>query len=102
VPHYTHTDPHPFKTQQTITQYREECLKRGDVGCAKPHAQCTSNVKGTVLSRYYTFESHAAISKRFQVDTEKQNSYEHKSRPRRPEPTPVSFLAPAYMLYQGL
>jgi hypothetical protein len=50
VSHYTHSDTYPFKTQHNITQYREKCLKRGDIGCTKPHAQCTSNVKGTVLS----------------------------------------------------
>jgi len=38
--HYTNTDPYPFKKHH-ITQYREKCLKRGNVGCAKPHAQCT-------------------------------------------------------------
>jgi hypothetical protein len=46
---YTYTDPQPSKTQHNITQYREKCLKRKDAGCAKPHAQRTSNVKGTVL-----------------------------------------------------
>jgi hypothetical protein len=50
VSHYNHTDPYPSKTQHNITQYREKCLKREDVGCAKPHAQCTSNVKSTVVS----------------------------------------------------
>jgi hypothetical protein len=34
VSHYTHTDPYPSETQHNITQYREKCLKRGDVGCA--------------------------------------------------------------------
>jgi hypothetical protein len=38
-----------------------------------------------------------AISNRFQADTENRNPYEHKSRPRRPEPTPESLLFPAYM-----
>jgi hypothetical protein len=51
VSHYTHTDTHPFKTQHNITQYREKFLKRGDVGCAKPHAQCTSNVKGMLFPK---------------------------------------------------
>jgi hypothetical protein len=73
VYHYTHTDPYPSQTQHNITQYREKCLKRGDVGCAKPHAQCTSNVKGTILSIEYKSESRTAISNRFQVDTEKRN-----------------------------
>jgi len=50
VSHYTHTDPYPSKTQQNTTQYREKCLKREDAGCAKPHEQCTANVKGNVLS----------------------------------------------------
>jgi hypothetical protein len=50
VSHYTHTDPYPFKTQHTITQYRGKCLKRRDVGCAEQHVQCSPNVKGTVLS----------------------------------------------------
>jgi hypothetical protein len=50
VSHYTHTDPYLSKTQHNINQYREKYLKRGDVGCAKPHAQCTSNVKDHVLS----------------------------------------------------
>jgi hypothetical protein len=48
VSHFTHTDPYPSKTQHNITHYREMCLKR-DVGCAKPHAQCTTNVKGSIL-----------------------------------------------------
>jgi hypothetical protein len=39
VSHSTYTDPYPLKTQHNITQYREKCLKRGDVGCAKPHVQ---------------------------------------------------------------
>jgi hypothetical protein len=50
VSHYTHTDTYPSETQHNINQYREKCLTRGGVGCAKPHAQCTSNVKATVLS----------------------------------------------------
>jgi hypothetical protein len=99
VYYYTHTDPYPSKTQHNITQYREKCRKRGDVGCAKPHAQRTSNVKGTVLTSSYTSESRTAISKRFQVDTVKRNPYEHESRPRRPEPMPASLLSPAYMSY---
>jgi hypothetical protein len=57
VSHYTHTDPYPSKTQHNITQYREKCLKRGDVGSAKLHPQCTWNVKGTVLSNEYTSKS---------------------------------------------
>jgi hypothetical protein len=69
VSHYTHTDPYSSKTEHNIDQYREKCLKRGDVGCAKPHAQCTSNVKGTVISRQYSSESRTAISNRLQVDT---------------------------------
>jgi hypothetical protein len=50
VSHYTHTDPYPSKIQHNITEYREKYLKTGDVGFAKPHVHCTSNVKGTVLS----------------------------------------------------
>jgi hypothetical protein len=98
VSHYTQTDTWPSKTQHNITQYREKCLKRGDVGCSKPHAQCTSNVKGTVFSSYIC-PARTAISKRFQIDTEKRNPYEYKSRPRRHEPTPASLLSPAYMSY---
>jgi hypothetical protein len=97
--HYTHTDPYPSKTQHNTTQDREKHLKRGDVGCATTHAQRTSNVKGTVLSSLYTSESRTAISNRFQVNTDKRNSYEHKSQRRRPEPTPASLLSPAYMSY---
>jgi hypothetical protein len=97
VSHFTHTDPYPSKTQHNITQYREKCLKRGDVGCTKPHAQCSSNIKGTALSSWYTSESSTDISNRSQVDKEKRNPYEHKSRTRRPEPTPASLLSSAYM-----
>jgi hypothetical protein len=98
VSHYIHTDTYPSKTQHNITQHREKCLKR-DVGCAKPNAQCTANVISTVLSSLYTSEFRTATSNRFQVDTEKQNPYEHRSRPRRHEPTPASLLSPAYMSY---
>jgi hypothetical protein len=31
VSHYTHTDPYLSKTQHNINQYRQKCLKRGDV-----------------------------------------------------------------------
>jgi len=35
VCHYAHIDPYPFKTKHNIIQYREKCLKRGDVtACA--------------------------------------------------------------------
>jgi hypothetical protein len=96
VSHYTHTDPYPSKTQHNITQYREKCLKNGDVGCAKPHAQCTSNVKGTVFFSKYTSETHSAISHTFHNDMEKQNPYQSKSRRRRPETMPASFSSPVY------
>jgi hypothetical protein len=50
VSHYTHTDSYPSKTKHNITKYREKCLQTGDVGWAKPYAQCTSKDTGTVLS----------------------------------------------------
>jgi hypothetical protein len=37
VSHYTHTEPHLSKTQHNITQYREKCLKKGDVSMRSVH-----------------------------------------------------------------
>jgi hypothetical protein len=48
--HHTKTETYPSKSQHNISQDTEKCLKRREVGCAKPHAQCASIVKGTVFS----------------------------------------------------
>jgi hypothetical protein len=64
--------------------------------CPEPYAQYTSKFERTVCTTANTTESRSAFSNMFHNDMDERDSYQCKSRRRRPEPTPATVFSPVY------